>query len=632
MKRFNKYLLGAVLMVLVCLCSISCKKSTVEEQITTNSIVKFSVSGIRELLPQSSSSNAKGIISKPTYEHKEFNTFETLSYFDPSGNESSNLKNLRASTTMAPGVRYRVELFEVDGSVEKHWRTLNLQANSMVTLADTVGVVYGKRYRWYAYSYNTNENITIPEKSLNVSMGNNKDFLYATNEITINQKGNSEISIVFQRKTARLTIDVDTRGANANSITNLQVEFPTGIIKSGVFNIQNQTVSVTDVNSSLLTLSHASFEDEGGSYRKVAYLYSASPITRIGVNALSVEIPSIAFNVTNGLSGTTNSYSETLSDIPFNFSDVNVPIAASGSLKFDFLSRGIAFNGINWAPANLYMHDASSTHRYRFYPHNNQTTDYRTFFSFGGIEPIKYTGVGGVRNTVYDVCGMVFPKDRWRTPQAADFNGMISSGGLVTNVVNLLVELLSLGSVSQENTTAVHSPYPNARISYTPSDPVSLKSLSFPMNKYLPSIGLVGINETPIDPLLALNLFQLVPGDLSTVGSLSLFNTVHLWTADELIDLDLLGLNILDVGSQSYLGLIKAPAVISERRKAVVTSDLTNINALGAIKILKSNFKNIRCVRNSAWNPNAPGYDPNPVYSAGDTYLPQQLLDLGISL
>lgn len=619
-------------MVLVCLINLSCEKSTADNKIITDAVVQFSVSGIREVLPTASSSITKNVIPKTTYEHKEYDKYETFSYFDTSDGGSLKSKKLLASTTMAPGVKYRVELFEVDGAVEKHWRTLNLQANSLITLADTVGVVHGKRYKWYAYSYNTDENITVPEKSLNVSMGTNKDFLYATNEILINQKGNSVINILFQRKTARLTIDVDTRGANANSITNLQVLFPTGIIKSGVFNIQNQTVSVADVNSSLLTLNQTSFEDEGGSYRKVAYLYSASPITRMGVNALSVEIPSLTFNVTNGLSGATNSYSETLNDIPFNFSDVNVPIASSGGLKFDFLARGIAFNGITWAPANLYMHDSTSNHRYRFYPHNNQTTDYRTFFSFGGIEPLKYTGVGGVRNTVYDVCGMVFPKDRWRTPEASDFNGMVSSDGLVTNVVNLLVELLSLGSVSQGNTTAVHTPYPDARIIYTPEDPLSLKNLSFPMNKYLPSIGLVGINQTPIDPLLALNLFQLVPGDLSGVGSLSLFNTVHLWTADELIDLDLLGLNILDVGSQSYLGLIKAPALISERRKAVVTSDLTNINALGAIKILKSNFKNIRCVRNSAWNPNAPGYNPNPVYSVGDTYLPQRLLDLGISL
>src|SRR5690606_40593065 len=80
-----------------------------------------------------------------------------------------------------------------------------------------------------------------------------------------------------------------------------------------------------------------------------------------------------------------------------------------------------------------------------FYPHNKQTTDYRTFFSFGGIEPLKYSGVGSVRSKVVDACSFVYPKDRWKTPNRADFSNMAGSDGVITNVLQLLLDILTIG-------------------------------------------------------------------------------------------------------------------------------------------------------------------------------------------
>ncbi len=512
---------------------------------------------------------------------------------------------------------------------------MNLTANARVNTIDTVCVVYGKKYNWYAFSYNTSDEITVAPKTLTVPMGVNKDFLYASSDINITKYGNSAINILFERKTARVALDVDARGASANKITSLQATIPAGLLKTGTFNIKDQTVATSDVPSGDLQLSMSKFENQGGEYRKIVYLHSAQPLITAEGASVNVSFPSLAIEVSNNLSGALNTTSTNLTSsgaISFSFSNVSIPIGASGVFKANLLTKGIAYGGATWAPSNLYLHDYSETHRYRFYPHNKQTTDYRTFFSFGGIEPLKYTGVGGVRSNVVNACSFVYPKDRWKTPNRADFSNMTSSDGLITNVLDLLLNLLSLGAVNQPNTQAVHKPYPESRITYTPPSGSSWSNLALPMNKYLPAVGLVRINETPVDPLLSIDLFKLAPGDLSSVTGLNLFNSVHLWTGDELIDLDLLGLNLASVGSQSYLGLIKEAAIIGERRKAVITSDITNISALGAIKILKSNFKNIRCVRNNSWNPNAEGYDPNPVYSEGDTYLPQQLLNLGIQL
>ncbi|MCC5763438.1 hypothetical protein LH496_27625, partial [Klebsiella pneumoniae] len=138
--------------------------------------------------------------------------------------------------------------------------------------------------------------------------------------------------------------------------------------------------------------------------------------------------------------------------ISFSFSNVSIPIGASGVFKANLLTKGIAYGGATWAPANLYLHDYSATHRYRFYPHNKQTTDYRTFFSFGGIEPLKYSGVGSVRSKVVDACSFVYPKDGWKTPNRADFSNMAGSDGVITNVLQLLLDILTIGYDNQPNT------------------------------------------------------------------------------------------------------------------------------------------------------------------------------------
>lgn len=623
----------SIVVVLVCSLVFGCKKIDNSQETTTNAVLQFTVSGIKEDLPDANASlYSKNESPINNFQYKEYDDISTLSYFETEDNRKSNAKNLMASTKMSPGIKYRVELFEVNGGGEKHWRTLNLTSNASVTLTDTIGVVHGKTYKWYAYSYNTQDNITVPAKSLDISMGINKDFLFASNQLTISQYGNTPISILFQRKTARLAVDIDTRGANAHNISNLQVVFPSGIIKTGNFNLRNQTVSaVTNVNAETLTLNTSGFVNVSGGYRKVAYLHSVEAISRPGDNSLSITVPTITYTVSNGLAGTTNNVTSTKTSLPFSFSNVTVGIGASGSLKADLLAKGITYNTVEWAPANLYRHDTVSTHRYRFYPHNNQTTDYRTLFSFRGYVPLQ---LATRTATPIDACSLVYPYKRWKTPSNSDFSkaSMVTSSGLVGNILDLLVQILLGGNVSNSY-AEFNSTLPNNRMGYG-----SPGGLVFPLNGYLPSFSLVNFPTSLDDaqPLLSLSLFETFES-----GGI-LYNSGHLWTFDPTIDLGLGGvINVATVGAQHYLALTYPARVVllvpvSEDRKAVTTTDLLNISLLNnTLGIISSSFKNVRCIRDSNYENiiKSPSYKPEVQYdNLPRTYSKKDLLNLGIAL
>jgi len=416
----------------------SCSKSNVEEKITqTNAIIQFGVSGITDVDPSATTMKKRdnAIIQNPI-QHVIYKDFETLNYYKDVNSTLSVGKKM-ATTTMGSGVKYRVEIFEKNGATEKHWRTLNLTSNTLVSLTDTVGVVYGKTYKWYAYSYNTIDNISVPVKTLEVAMGVNKDFLYASSELTISQYGNTSTNILFKRKTARIAIDVDASGAMANSITALQVVFPAGLLKTGNFNLKDEQVvasSLTNFSVSDNTLDLNEFHNvyNPETYRKRFYLHSVSTVPNQSI--LNLIVNSLAINVDNGLTSGNSIANRNFTGsgaLTFSYSNVAMAIGSSGILKIDPLESGLAYLGTTWARTNLYRHTETGFHRYRFYPQNIQTNDPRSYFSFKGYIPLTLTE----RTKAKDACALVYPAGRWKTPMKANFDGIVGTYGILSNTV-----------------------------------------------------------------------------------------------------------------------------------------------------------------------------------------------------
>ena len=632
-----------LILFVLCITLFSCTKNEDNNRVneSSNALVRFSVSGIEDIQEETNFKSASNVSQREensSIQHTSYDGFETMNYFVKSSPKSKVFKELFANTFMAPNIRYRVELFEVNGADEKHIETLDLVANSQVQNADTVGVIHGKSYKWYAFSYNTADSITLAKKTLVVPMGVNKDFLYATGGFTISQYGNTPVQIVFQRKTARVAIDVDARGLSANSITALQAVLPTNFLKTGDFNIKDSSVSnIVNVPAAAYTLDFNEFTDVAGSYRKLAYVHSVQAV--VPSMDINVSVPTLEVSTTNGVTVANGGYtrSNTLTStgalsFPYTYTKINIPVGSSGVLKIDLLSSGIPFNGLTWAPAILYRHDATSSHRYRFYPHNNQTRDYRAFFSFRGYVPLQLAT--RTANPI-DACNLVYPVGRWKTPSNSDFKvpAMVSSNGLVGNLLDLLVQILLGGNIT--NTTAeFNNTIPNNRLLYGNS------GLIVPMNGSLPNLSILNLPTSVNDasPLIDISLFETISS-----GGIT-YRTAHWWSFDPTIDLSLGSvINVATAGSQHYLSLtypqytdnlLVVPVVVPEQRKAVTTTDLLNISLLNnALGIISSSFKNVRCVRNTSWNPDAVGYNPEPDYdNLPKSYSKQELINLGVQL
>lgn len=588
---------------------LSCTKSDSDiNDSVVNAQLQFSVSGITEINPiGNSEKKGDNNASRFLVKHEKFEHFETTNYYT-NDNLKSGLGKKTAAIAMEVGVRYRVEIYEKSGSIEKHWRTINLVANTMVSLADTIGVVYGKTYKWYAYSYNTNAVITVPEKSLEVDMSVNKDFLYASNELTISQYGNTGINILFKRKTARIAIDLDGRGSMANAITALQVVFPAGLLKTGNFNLKDEQVvasSLTNLSVADCTIDLNEFQNvyNPETYRKRFYLYSVSTVANQPI--LNLTVNSFTINVDNGLTTGNSTANRNFTDsgaLTFSYSNIAMAIGSSGSLKVDILESGLTYSGTTWARSNLYRHSATGFHRYRFFPQNLQTNDTRSYFSFKGYIPLTLTE----RSASKDPCALVYPAGRWMTPMKVNFSSITSSEGILSNTVSGLLSVLF--PVSTTNTDPIVGPNNNTGnyIRYTGTTTSSGNNLLFAENsRYL---------QFPM------NGFHMV-SDLLTIGGVTLVNlnlgdtygnNAAFWTYEEGVNL----IGLAGLGAWGYLGRIRK-IIVPVSRAYSTASPISEVNLLPPlVNVLSTDFKNIRCIRNSSWEAASalPGYEPEPNY------------------
>lgn len=421
----------------------------------------------------------------------------------------------------------------------------------------------GVNYKWIAYSYNTELGTDLPAisalSSPNIAMGQNKDFLYASGDITPNPLVITPLRIVFSHKTARIAVELNTLGmfANLNS-ADIAID---NQLKTRNFNViegtsnGNQTVVASASTTSFIRYPGYTYDD-----RKVAYFYTTdfTEIPTLTVKLKSFTIGLDAHAVAQGqstrvFSGLTSTFS-TSKFIPeeaksklFRIDLIESPVTTTNNATALSGTTCCAIT-TKWARANLYYVEGHNP--YRFHHLNQQTSDANTYFAVGSSVPRKFAS----SSSMGDPCELVYPAGIWRTANTYDYNSIAGGGteGLP----------ISLGYRAKTATRAA-----NSHIEY-PVDNTAVPQ--YPNNTLRFNYNGSGVAVALILELVELRLTNIA-------------NTASIWTNSKTLDLGLLNL-----GHNYYYANAGNHGVLSEPLK---------LDLLGGLNLVNSGFRNLRCVR-----------------------------------
>ncbi|WP_333888747.1 hypothetical protein [Sphingobacterium siyangense] len=542
------------LLTLSTVATTSCSKSDSKQEILdkqgTKLIVK--VSGIAD---EQSSITTKGSITATTKAPKIINYPE----FDATVSVDNNLPaspiaritqganfNLSSSISssgakaenMADLVKYRLFIFKQDGTFVD---SESMAAGSTGSISLEPG-----NYKWAALSYNDEtpvDDLTVGG-STDIVLPGGKDVLYANGDVTIADGNSSNISITFKRKYSRLGIELNTMGMFANMEN-------ANVVVSGL-SVTKATIKMFDGGlkdfvSDPQTINYASFTNVDPSYSdaKIAYIYTAN-------NAQS-EVKVAVSNLTIRLDdGNPRNFTQTA-----NFTFPITPVMGKSYRLLTNLiespltiERTATLSGTKyttqWARQNVYYQAGHNP--YRFHHTYKKSADRNSFFSFGSNNPLK-AGKDG------DPCANVYPAGVWKSPTAQDYY-MLVGGGLVPNF-SALSPTYNTDYTEYTSSTGTEGPYPS-------------KNLRFYDNGQYINLGLVE---------------DLINVQLGSTGR------GHYWTGSAGIDLlGLLSLGAISYETASTGGLFNAPI-----NRTIL--NIGDIQLLSALDVVKSNLKNVRCVR-----------------------------------
>lgn len=578
----------------------SCRKENKSLDSDGESAIFFDVLGIDESssLLASAQQDKKDKVQLTSY-----GEYEILTSVEDNILPAADSKGKKGATPLEQNVKYRIEVFKVESGNQIHVKSLDRESGQAVSPTDTIRVEYGGTYKWYAYTYNTPDPIATAPGEVEVPMGENKDFMYDSGEITVDFTSNKPIHISFKRKTARIQLEIDGRGANADEISAISITLPSGLVKTANFNLQSGTIEGTATDVSLPVLTTDDFEDVNGPYRKRSKFFHTvvtGPVASIQSNGLQIKVRNNPSLFSAALPGETISPLEVTRDlaspskiISFSFNNT-LEAGKSVLLKVDLLESGIVYRSvggtpIEWARSNLYMHANSGDHRYRLYPDNIQTKDPATFFSFKGHIPLR---LAERDNNPKDPCSLIYPAGRWKTATQQEYDVITASSGLLTNLLtnigSILTNTPSYTQISNETPGGRYIKYTDVNAPSNSNFSAAANNIQFPFN-----------GEHVVADLL-----NFVNGSLISLNLGSSYNTMSgMWTRQDLLDVPLLNTS---VGAWSYHG----SRSLTGRSYAVVgVGALAELDLLG-INILSSNFMNVRCTRNKNWDANTTPREP----------------------
>ncbi|WP_343538302.1 hypothetical protein [Sphingobacterium thalpophilum] len=601
MKTFNKNFASkfalAAYLALGTLAVTSCNKDTQNGQEIPNgkAQVMVRIAGISDGEDIKTKGSNRSASTRHSLQLVEGNGFDALVGVDnqlpaseiatagQSGIRAAN--GTRAASPVVSGTKYRLFLYKKDGTNYTFEKSVELAAGTEAP----VNVSDGATYKWVAMSYNSTDN-QVPENQ-NLALPGNTDVLRATGEFTVSGAA-VPINVNFSRVFARIGIEINTMGMFA-PINSATVTVSGQNAKTGTLDVATGAFvgGLTDV--SLPALTYADFVNAPGSdgQQKIAYYYTADQTQQ----SLQVTVSALKIKLEDG------SERSFANNAPLQRSQTITPERGKNHRFLVGITESpLTFGGVQWSRANLYYQ--AGYNPYRFYHFNQPTNDPRSFFSYGGAKP----GVLARQVLPQDPCALVYPAGLWKTPAKADLASLTSGGitgilgDLNLNVLGSTVDIL----IGAQNILATPVSGSTAGTGYAEftatgtntaygANTSATNKLRFNYNGFMRDISVVE------------DLIQL---DLGTTGG----RYTAFWTNDRSLSLPL---NLADLGVTHYLGNFHNGGLLTGGSgfKAFRSTNLLGISVLGGLDVIKSSLMNVRCVRNTAWNPAAPGYNPNPV-------------------
>lgn len=321
-----------------------------------------------------------------------------------------------AAVTKSPmmaGTKYRLLIYDAAGT------TLVKNVDATSGTNPNIQVDAGKQYKWYIVSTNDNSTPTVNTSTGIVSASSiaNKDVLWNQGVVSA-QYGQNNMSVVLKRNTARIQIDLDTRGmfGTINNTTAIEIGTGTGtsfsgIIKTGDLNVLTGQYSNLQNVSAVTAASMINKAGASGvvGATKTATFYTVNT-TLVPANSLNIRLNQLDLNMDNN---STRSFSNSI--IPYSNAAITPALGNNYKLNVRLIESGVRVRGLLWGRTNLIY--STQSDKYRFRPDNEYSqpdidTEYWNWMSA--------TPKGSSSDNT-DPCSKVYPEGMWRMPSSAEF-------------------------------------------------------------------------------------------------------------------------------------------------------------------------------------------------------------------
>jgi len=413
MKYLYPYLLLSSIIV------ASCSKEKKEAPLEGDNFITVSVDGIAADLqiPQVEvapiSANTKRTIQQPadSAEVAEFGDAFVKSYLENPAIKSykaiQNIQNQSSShnaglyaEAMTDGFRYK---FVVVARKTGKRTAYNATAGSILR----VEAIKGDSYDWYAYSYNNADNIPDPLASNIIKTRNDADFLATKGTIRADLSGNNRVSIIFERKVARIGFNVDVSTYPQSTINTVMASLSSDLtLYTGDYNfVAGNYTNSTHTESRIYSGTRVYFDPKFGANGKVQeskYYYTSQPSK---INNASITVSDIMLN--NQRSQKTWSIVNGASR-KFDFPNLSLVNGKSITAMIKILDGGVLINGQRWARYNVGFNPVAFKNTNDFSPNQND-----------------YLYISSV-NSFVDRCRDVSPGN-WKMPSKSDWNSLATA-------------------------------------------------------------------------------------------------------------------------------------------------------------------------------------------------------------